>query len=300
MQGQLLNTCFFSTASSDSFCSGPDIFSGQQACVCIVPTAGSSVTLTRSSIGDTAEIHGSAAMYEGSPPCTGPFVGLQPLGQLRDGSTFSYWANTKNIHHPSWAIWKGSAYFNIPPQPLPGTYFPNHQLYTPGSSIFDRGTSFAVTVDSSNTTSVMVFNGSVALEDFQSAQNVTLGADQQISVPINSAGYTSQQLSAMVSTFNPNNVDQWWLPSSNSSVLEGLIILALLAAVVVVAATYAVRRRRNRTGRVTDEMQVHQAPAGEPQPAASPAVFCPSCGASVNPALAFCESCGTKLWQSPN
>jgi hypothetical protein len=73
-----------------------------------------------------------------------------------------------------------------------------------------QGTEFTVEVTEDNATTFTVFEGSVNVQDRISGSNVTVAANQTLTVHPIPGGLTKQEMSALITTVDPASIDRWW------------------------------------------------------------------------------------------
>lgn len=100
---------------------------------------------------------------------------------------------------------------------------PVFQIMTPtvcAGCVGTRGTEFAVEVGVDGSTTVIVLEGTVPVQDLTSGHSVSLTANQQLVVPKTLEGLSEQAMQQSIITFDPNTIDKWWIiiPSEQSDI----------------------------------------------------------------------------------
>jgi hypothetical protein len=114
-----------------------------------------------------------------------------------------------------WDILNGKCYFlKMWLQQHIGKKF---EVRTIGFVMAPRGTEFTVEVAGDNATTVTVFEGMVDVQDRTSGSNVTIAANQTLTVPPVPGGLTPQEMYALITEVDTASVNRWWETSTPST-----------------------------------------------------------------------------------
>ena len=91
------------------------------------------------------------------------------------------------------------------------------KVRTPSAVVANRGTEFTVEVAGDNSTTVTVFEGMVDVQDRTSGSNVTIAANQTLTVHPVPGGLTPQEMSALITEVDTASVNRWWETSTPST-----------------------------------------------------------------------------------
>ncbi len=204
-------------------------------------------------------------------------------------------------------------------------------VQVPQGLVMGAGTDYVVTVSNDSTT-IQVMDGSVIFVDQYTNSNITVTANQMLTLPAGvQTGFSQLDLQSHVSAYDASSINQWWnqptptatpatplivitaTPTTNSikgptSPLSNPMILAaiLLIAIIVIVALLLVARNKKQssTPKKTRAQKISQeATETSATPAQKPdTAFCPNCGNKLLHTKGSCPFCHSDLsqWYSNN
>jgi hypothetical protein len=214
----------------------------------------------------------------------------------------------------------GSAYIHEQLCPQEGT-LDVRPVQVPQGMVMGSGTDYVVTVTDASTT-IQVIDGSVIFVDQHTKSNITINANQELTLLRGvTAGFSTENLQANVSSFDASTINQWWVISaptatpmaptdtptaptqttaptntltSGSNFLSNPMILALtvIITIIVIVVVITLVKRTSRTNK-----KKPAASPTQPAPAQTTAVFCPNCGNQLLSIQGACPFCNFNLKQ---
>jgi hypothetical protein len=214
----------------------------------------------------------------------------------------------------------GIAYVHEQLSPQEGT-LDVKPIQLPQGMVMGSGTDYVVSVADASTT-IQVIDGSVIFVDQYTLNNITVNANQELTLPRGlTAGFSAEDLQAKVSSFDASTISQWWvisaptatpivptdtpvtpaqtaLPTKTSAsglnFLTNPMILAfaIIIIIIVVVAIVALLKRKTRTNKKKTEDSSTVSALAQ-----TSAVFCPNCGNQLLSTQGACPFCNFDLKQ---
>jgi hypothetical protein len=125
-----------------------------------------------------------------------------------DGSFFKFFKGLFRVGLKIWDIITGKCFIKWATQYAKYKYY--IQVRTVAILATTKGTEFTVEVAEDNATTITVFEGNVDVQDRISGSNITVAANQTLTVHPVPGGLTQQEMSALITTVDPASVDRWW------------------------------------------------------------------------------------------
>ncbi len=113
------------------------------------------------------------------------------------------------------------------------------EIRTPSFAMAIRGTEFTVSADEDGTTTVMVLDGSVEVQDRTSGSGILLQPRDMITLPKTPGGLTEQEMLARVKVVQTESIDRWWEKAPAATEKQpaqspwGIVSVALVTAAVI-------------------------------------------------------------------
>ncbi len=201
-------------------------------------------------------------------------------------------------------------------------------VQVPQGLVMGSGTDYIVTVSNDSTT-IQVMDGSVIFVDQYTYNNITVTANQMLTLPAGvQTGFSQLDLQSHVSAYDASSINQWWnqptptatplivitaAPTSNSvkgptNFLSNPMILAailLIVIVVIVALLLVARNKKQSSGPKKTRAQKISQKETETSTTLTmkpDTAFCPNCGNQLLNTKGSCPFCNSDLsqWYSNN
>ena len=91
------------------------------------------------------------------------------------------------------------------------------EVRTPTAVTSVRGTEFTVDVDADGTTTIMVFDGTVSVQDRTSNKGIMLAPGQMVTISVTPTGLTQEEMLGRVTRVPTESLDRWWEKSLAST-----------------------------------------------------------------------------------